>query len=39
VFFLDGKFMFTVSDLTSKKGKIGLYADGKREFDNLKVWT
>ena len=38
--FLDGAYVFTVSDLAFKTGKIGLAAfGGKAEFDNVSVWS
>jgi len=40
MFFLDGKFMFTVSDLEFKTGKIGVVAlGGTSKFDNVVVWN
>ena len=40
ILFLDGAYIFTVSDLAFKTGEIGLAAfGGKAEFDNVSVWS
>jgi len=39
ILFLDGAYMFTVSDLGFKKGKIGATVfEGKAAFDSITVW-
>ena len=39
MFFLDGTFMFTVSDLGFREGKIGVVIfGGKARFDDITVW-